>query len=94
MYNIIRRGVSCRVFKGVKYKRKQETSSSRKVCLFTTFCIYFLHIRSLVDLEGIWFSYGVFGLRNDTVHHLLTLHFFVWFVEWSELIHHHLIPHS
>jgi hypothetical protein len=37
---------------------------------------------------------GVFGLRNDVVHHLLTPHFFVWFVEWSELIHHHLIPHS
>jgi transposase InsO family protein len=37
---------------------------------------------------------GVFGLRNDIVHHLLTPHFFVWFVEWSELIHHHLIPHS
>jgi hypothetical protein len=37
---------------------------------------------------------GVFGLRNDIVYHLLTPHFFVWFVEWSELIHHHLIPHS
>jgi hypothetical protein len=37
---------------------------------------------------------GVFGLRNDIVHHLLTPHFFVWFVELSELIHHHLIPHS
>jgi hypothetical protein len=24
---------------------------------------------------------GVFGLRNDIVHHLLTPHFFVWFVE-------------
>jgi hypothetical protein len=36
----------------------------------------------------------VFGLMNDIVHHLLTPHFFVWFVEWSELIHHHLIPHS
>jgi hypothetical protein len=30
-------------------------------------------------------------LRNEVVHHLLTPHFFVWFVEWSELIHHHLI---
>jgi hypothetical protein len=37
---------------------------------------------------------GVFGLRNDVVHHLLIPHFFVWFVEWSELIHHYLIPHS
>jgi hypothetical protein len=36
----------------------------------------------------------VFGLRNELVHHLLTPHFFVWFVEWNELIHHHLIPHS
>ena len=24
--------------------------------------------------------------------HLLTPHFIVWFVEWNELIHHHLIP--
>jgi hypothetical protein len=38
-------------------------------------------------------TYGVFGLRNDIVHHLLT-RFFIWFVEWSELIHHHPIPHS
>jgi hypothetical protein len=37
---------------------------------------------------------GVFGLRNDVVHRLLTPHFFVWFVEWSELIHHHLIPRN
>jgi hypothetical protein len=36
----------------------------------------------------------VFGLRNDVVYHLLTPHFFVWFVEWSELIYHHLIPYS
>jgi hypothetical protein len=33
-------------------------------------------------------------LRNDVVHYLLTPHFFVWFVEWSELINHHLIPYS
>jgi hypothetical protein len=38
--------------------------------------------------------YKLFGLRNDLVHHLLTLYFFVWFVEWIELIHHHLIPYS
>jgi hypothetical protein len=38
--------------------------------------------------------YGVFGLRNDVVYHLLTPHFFVWFMEWSELIYHHLIPYS
>jgi hypothetical protein len=36
----------------------------------------------------------LFGLRNDLVHRLLTPHFFVWFVEWIELIHHHLIPYS
>jgi hypothetical protein len=26
----------------------------------------------------------VFGLRNEVVHHLLTTHFFVWFVEWNK----------
>jgi hypothetical protein len=36
----------------------------------------------------------MFGLRNELVHHLLTPHFFVWFVKWNELIHHHLIPNS
>jgi hypothetical protein len=36
----------------------------------------------------------MFGLRNKLVHHLLTSHFFVWFVKWNELIHHHLIHHS
>jgi hypothetical protein len=40
------------------------------------------------------FLYKLFGLRNDLVHRLLTPHFFVWFVEWIELIHHHLIPYS
>jgi hypothetical protein len=38
--------------------------------------------------------YTVFGLRNELVHHLPTPQIFVWFVEWNELIHHHLIPHS
>jgi hypothetical protein len=33
-------------------------------------------------------------LRNDLILRLLTPHFFVWFVEWIELIHHHLIPYS
>jgi hypothetical protein len=28
----------------------------------------------------------VFGLKNKLVHHVLT--FFVWFVEYNELIHH------
>jgi hypothetical protein len=38
--------------------------------------------------------YRVFGLKNELVH-LLTPHFFIWFiVEWNELIHHHFIPHS
>jgi hypothetical protein len=36
----------------------------------------------------------VFGLRNKIVHCLLSSHFFIWFVEWNELIYHHLIPHS
>jgi len=35
--------------------------------------------------------YSVFGLRSELAHHLLTPHFFVWFVEWNGLIHHHLI---
>jgi hypothetical protein len=39
-------------------------------------------------------TYNLFGLRNELVHHLLTPHFFFWFVEWNELIHHHLIPYS
>jgi hypothetical protein len=34
----------------------------------------------------------VFGLSNELVYHLLTS--FVWFVEWNEVIHHYLIPHS
>jgi hypothetical protein len=33
-------------------------------------------------------------VRNELVHHLLTPHFFIWFVEWIELIHHHPIPYS
>jgi hypothetical protein len=37
---------------------------------------------------------GVFGLRNEVVHLLLTPHFFIWFVEWNRLIHHHLISHK
>jgi hypothetical protein len=39
-------------------------------------------------------TYRLFGLRIDLVHHLLTPHFFIWFVEWNELIYHHLIPYS
>jgi hypothetical protein len=38
--------------------------------------------------------FKLFGLRNDLIHRLLTPHFFVWFVEWIELIHHHLISYS
>jgi hypothetical protein len=33
-------------------------------------------------------------LRNNLVHRLLTPQFFVWFAEWIELIHHHLIPYN
>jgi hypothetical protein len=40
------------------------------------------------------FIYKLFGLRNDLVHRLLIPHFFDWFVEWIELIYHHLIPYS
>jgi hypothetical protein len=36
----------------------------------------------------------VFGLRNKLVHYFPTPYFFVWFVEWNDLIHHHLITHS
>jgi hypothetical protein len=36
----------------------------------------------------------MFGLRNELVHHLFTPHFFIWFVKWIELIHHHPIPYS
>jgi hypothetical protein len=35
----------------------------------------------------------LFGLRNELVYHLITPQFFVWFVEWNELIHHHIIPY-
>ena len=40
--------------------------------------------------------YSVFGLGNEVVHHLLTPRFFVWFVEWNELmlIHHRFISHD
>jgi hypothetical protein len=62
------------------------------------FTIDLTNIRRLLDEECrnliILNSNGVFGLRNDIVHHLLTPHFFVWFVELNELINHHLIPHS
>jgi hypothetical protein len=40
------------------------------------------------------YIFRVFGLRIELVHHLLIPHFFVWFVEWNVLIHHHPIPHS
>jgi hypothetical protein len=36
--------------------------------------------------------YSVFGLRNEVIHLFLTSHFFIWFMEYNELIHHHLIP--
>jgi hypothetical protein len=32
--------------------------------------------------------------RNEVIHLLLTPHFFIWFVEYNGLIHHHLIPHK
>jgi hypothetical protein len=39
-------------------------------------------------------TYRLFGWRIELVHHFLTPHFFVWFVEWNESIHHHLITYS
>jgi hypothetical protein len=36
-------------------------------------------------------TYNVFVLRNKVVHHLVTPHFLIWFVELSESIHHHFI---
>jgi hypothetical protein len=72
--------------------------------------LYFAHLYHLIscnssqsvqNLDGILSicqailnTNKLFGLRNDLVHRLLTPHFFVWFVEWIELIHHHLIPYS
>lgn len=35
--------------------------------------------------------YKVFGLKNKLVHHFFTSYFFVWFIKYNELIHHHLI---
>jgi hypothetical protein len=32
------------------------------------------------------------GMSSSIIFSLLT--FFVWFVEWNEMIHHHTIPHS
>jgi hypothetical protein len=49
--------------------------------------------RPAVDLmSGSYMECLVRGMI--VVHHLLSPHFFVWFVEYSELIHHNLIPHS
>ena len=37
--------------------------------------------------------YRVFGLRKESI--IYPFHtFFVWFVEWNRLMHHHLIPHK
>ena len=36
----------------------------------------------------------MFGLRNKLVHYLQIPYFFIWFVKWNRLIHHHLIPHE
>jgi hypothetical protein len=43
-------------------------------------------------MSSLYITYGVFGLRNEMVHHLLIPDFFfVWFVEWNRLMHRHLI---
>jgi hypothetical protein len=39
-------------------------------------------------------NYRVFGLLNKLVNHLLTAHFFVWFIKCNKLIHHHLISYG
>jgi hypothetical protein len=53
-----------------------------------------IYATSLIGKHVMTCTYKLFGLRNDLVHRLLTPHFFVWFVEWIELIHHRLIPYS
>jgi hypothetical protein len=62
-------------------------------CELVIICNPWFIVMSIFSILVLFIN-GVFGLRNDVVHHLLTPHFFVWFVEWSELIHHHLIHHS
>jgi hypothetical protein len=44
--------------------------------------------------NGSAFTNKLFDLSNELVHYIFTPHFFVWFVEWIELIHHHLIPYN
>jgi hypothetical protein len=36
----------------------------------------------------------MFGLRNEVVYHLATLHYLVWFIEWNEFFHHYFIPYK
>jgi hypothetical protein len=52
-------------------------------------------VPTLRSMSSVIYSiiYRAFGLSNELVYHLLTLHF-VWLVEWKGLIHHHLIPHK
>jgi hypothetical protein len=52
------------------------------------------HICYVYIYTDIVVTYKVFGLRNKLVHHLLVPYFFVWFVEWNKLIHHHPTPHN
>jgi hypothetical protein len=51
-----------------------------------------LSVSSLITRHQAPTTYGAFRLNNEVVHLLLTRHTFIWFVEWNELIHHHLIP--
>jgi hypothetical protein len=60
------------------------------LCLLSFSCLVCAY--DFLVLGGL--LYKLFGLRNNLIHRLLTPHFFVWFVEWIELIHHHLIPYS
>jgi hypothetical protein len=59
------------------------------------------HVYSLQSINIISVTLGYmniwgvqFGLRIRWAHHLAIPRLFVWFVEWDELTHHHLISHK
>jgi hypothetical protein len=66
----------------------------QKICVFVVVGCVLLHrseFSPFKDGFDILTLRVVFSLRNEIVHHLLISHFFVWFVEYNELIHHHFI---
>jgi hypothetical protein len=68
--------------------------SDQKICVFVVVGCVLLRrseFNPFKDGFGILTLRVVFSLRNEIVHHLLISHFFVWFVEYNELIHHHFI---